>query len=662
MAMDAYYAQDRLQEIWKKINTLHMSYLEMEESPQKLEQRNKLEDCIKEYLCLAPHNQKFYFQETAEVLHRSARSKDFSGYRAALGWQAIGMYAGNLLSQPWRPEYREIKTYSGFFVHQISTNLVNAEIMFEAMGYRSIGNGILVLDGPVCPDRVTQVSQDSLVAYMECQILKAIWEEVSKTYKVTWLEVLEFRENHLCSPKQSVQSLNYRYHQRQYQEHNRSYSQGTDPYQLNSRYPANVHQLSNVISTNYSFPPLSSHSHVPVQAPLPPPPHYMYGANGCYPNNYSTYSQILPQPSQHYQFPPAVGMPYQQPIMKPHFHTNNFYSNYSNGYIPPAPQQNYSYPIPTGQLIEIESQSSNSYDMPDGAPKAVHKPAYTTTHTNDLYRNKEELEIKNTNSNRDTDREEGSGTFENWDYVYRNLESQGYSKDLGERGDVLSPPLGADRKHSVKEAKKVRSVDLEDGMLNLSINRPLKMNDALEKCKQLDRDKRKENNENKNYDITQSSSYDNLSIQDTLPKTQLAQKSSSSKTLPRDKLLVSDKPEATYNNTKSSQSKTIDVKKGKKLSDTEKGKSNVQEGKSGSKYVDYEEGASGPSKWECKTCTFLNTFSAKICEMCGKSRNSIAQDMEVGGSQCSFCTLVNRKDLKKCEACGNSLKDSPTYI
>lgn len=41
--MDAYYTQDRLQEIWNKINSLHLLYLDMEESPQKMEQRNKLE-------------------------------------------------------------------------------------------------------------------------------------------------------------------------------------------------------------------------------------------------------------------------------------------------------------------------------------------------------------------------------------------------------------------------------------------------------------------------------------------------------------------------------------------------------------------------------------------------------------------------------------------
>lgn len=43
--MDAFYPSDGLQEIWHKIDHLHLSYLEMEESPEKLEQRNRLEGC-----------------------------------------------------------------------------------------------------------------------------------------------------------------------------------------------------------------------------------------------------------------------------------------------------------------------------------------------------------------------------------------------------------------------------------------------------------------------------------------------------------------------------------------------------------------------------------------------------------------------------------------
>lgn len=122
-----YYPQDQLQELWLKINSLHLSYLEMEESPQKMEQRNKLEgknitisvetcvinaflDCITDFLYMAPHDRKFCLRDTAEVLHRSVSNKvDFSGYKAVVAWNAIGRYAGNLLSQPWRKEYKTIK-------------------------------------------------------------------------------------------------------------------------------------------------------------------------------------------------------------------------------------------------------------------------------------------------------------------------------------------------------------------------------------------------------------------------------------------------------------------------------------------------------------------------------------------------------------------------
>nr|CAD7412207.1 unnamed protein product [Timema poppensis] len=73
-----------------------------------------LQRYIREFLCLVPHNQKFCFSETADVLHRSASTKeDFSGYRAASAWNAIGAYAGNLLAQPWRKEYREMKAMAG---------------------------------------------------------------------------------------------------------------------------------------------------------------------------------------------------------------------------------------------------------------------------------------------------------------------------------------------------------------------------------------------------------------------------------------------------------------------------------------------------------------------------------------------------------------------
>lgn len=65
---------------------------------------------------MAQHDQKFFFRETREVLHRSVQSKeDFSPFRATAAWTAIAAYAHNLLAQPWKKEFHEIKVTSVSF-------------------------------------------------------------------------------------------------------------------------------------------------------------------------------------------------------------------------------------------------------------------------------------------------------------------------------------------------------------------------------------------------------------------------------------------------------------------------------------------------------------------------------------------------------------------
>ncbi|KAF2901421.1 hypothetical protein ILUMI_04768 [Ignelater luminosus] len=627
--MDGYYAQDRLQELWQQIGSLHLSYLEMEESPQKLEQRNKLEDCIREFLCLAPHSQKFIFRETADVLHRSASTKkDFSGYRAALGWNAIGMYAANLLNQPWRKEYKQIQLYSGFYKHQIDANLVGAEVIFEAMGYKHDGDGILTLDGPICPDRVISLSQDSLVAYVECQILKAIWEEVSTNFKVSWLEVLEFRETHLCSPKQSVQALNYRFHERQFQQHTRSYSQGTDPFATGARYSSSVHP-SSTLSANHSFPPLHSHASI---ASIPIAPQCIYGTNGYYSNNYATYAPVAPQ-----HIPYHVPLTYAQTVAKPLYHPTNYFPN---GYTVPPPPPPYVCPtIPTGQLIEVDSHSSHHYDTVDG-------PSHSRTgrsRSSELYNIKNDLKSS-------SDKELNADTIDSWDYVYRNLESQGYSKDLGERGDVLSPPLDTRKpKSTVKEAKKIKSTALEEGIYNLSLNDKPKKDCEYE---------RRNSDASKSYEHERKHSESGTAVKKQLAKQALNGYVKTNNTLP-----LPEKSSAIPNsntkidhlvNNRPSNSKTLDVRKPKQIQESDKSKPKDQ---------DTKETLNGnTSKWGCGACTYLNDCTRDICEMCGKSKVKIQDIMEIGGPQCPRCTLVNPKDNKVCDACAGSLKDSPTYI
>lgn len=150
-------------------------------------------------MCLVPNDNKYEFQETADILHRSAATvQDFSGYRACSAWNAIALYAANLLAQPWRKEYKNLKvsfldgphpneiyyywlfiftlitffyqTYSGYYKHEIEANLIGAELMFELMGYRHASLGELILEGPIDPDKVSNVSRDAIVAFVECQV------------------------------------------------------------------------------------------------------------------------------------------------------------------------------------------------------------------------------------------------------------------------------------------------------------------------------------------------------------------------------------------------------------------------------------------------------------------------------------------------------------
>lgn len=379
------------------------------------------------------------------------------------------------------------------------------------------------------------------------------------------MDVLEFRKSHFCSTEQSIRALNFQHHQRQYN------AQNSDIYNA-----GRCHQPA----TASSFPPVATHNH--MQA-LP----YHYGSNSCCPNNYATYESH-----------PAYTVPVQYPAKSSY--TNGFYC--ANGYIG-QPHLAYGYseqPIPTGQLIDLDSHTHH-VDVVD-RPIIKHRnfsTVYEAKKSNDLKPSCKEIEKENNGS-------------EDWDYVYRDLESQGYCKDLGERGDILRPP-------AVNKKTKITSV--EEGITKLTVaDRPLKVTEPLEKLetrRELKHIERKP---------SVGSSYENVSE---------AKKPSTSKAVTKSLAKSVTKP-----TTKS----TVQVAYKER-----NGNNNVETGKN-------------MNTWECKACTFHNEQNKDICDMCSKSRVIVNQQMEIGGSQCSKCTLVNAKDMKECQACGFNLEGSPTYI
>ena len=97
-------------DLWLKIDQLHLNYLKAEENHRKIEIRKKLEGYIHQYLCLVPQDRKFCNALTSDILFESCRFvTDFSGVKAAQAFTALENYAANLLNQPWRKEFKEIK-------------------------------------------------------------------------------------------------------------------------------------------------------------------------------------------------------------------------------------------------------------------------------------------------------------------------------------------------------------------------------------------------------------------------------------------------------------------------------------------------------------------------------------------------------------------------
>ncbi|ALC40548.1 tamo [Drosophila busckii] len=228
--MSDFLSRDILPELWNEILRRHWSYLETEESILKLEERKKLEGCLKEFLCVVPHDRKFFLPETGHVLRKTVcELTNFNAQQAIVGFEAISQYANNLFTKPWRKEFRVLKTYSGSYQHEVESNLLDADKLFIAMGYRRIAEDTFVLEGPICPDQVTNVSRDAMAAYVECQIMKHIYAGLHTAgFSCSWQDIFHYRELYAGGTTQSIKGLAHRLHESQLRKEQQQRQQHTE--------------------------------------------------------------------------------------------------------------------------------------------------------------------------------------------------------------------------------------------------------------------------------------------------------------------------------------------------------------------------------------------------------------------------------------------------
>ncbi|KAF6216876.1 hypothetical protein GE061_001226 [Apolygus lucorum] len=308
---------------WFKIDKYHLSYLHAEESPQKIHEKERLENVIKGFLGRIPHNRKFFISTTAQIFHKSVtKVKNFSIVKLSNAWTVIGLYAQNLISQPWRKEFHKIQMYSGYYEHNVRNILIGGEHMLMYMGYEHVGDGVMYLEGPVDPDRVALVSKDCFIASTECQVMFQIYSEmISRSNSVTYEDIFHFREQNICDTNKAIFELSVP-HQR----------------------PISMYSTMGLPYSSSSCSRTLSHRASTMKEPFNLP--YQWHDGHYLPNEaHNNYSTVIPSPNiaPHHMYP-----------------TNGFsYPHEHRPYYQPMPV--YPNSVPTGQLIEYDSTHVRNY-------------------------------------------------------------------------------------------------------------------------------------------------------------------------------------------------------------------------------------------------------------------------------------------------------------
>jgi protein tamozhennic len=204
------YKSSRRAELKRKIVEFHLSYLNRDDNPEKLNHKTKLEGLIIEYLSIVPHSEKFEILEIAECLDRSIiENNAFSASKAATAFEILEKYANNLLTKPWRKEFQTIYPYGGYIKGLIEKQLRGSINILYLMGYRNrtvngvttLYNGSRVND----PDLLARISLECLIAFVECQMMSQIADTLkSKGIDINWLQMLEIKSDNVCSMSELI--------------------------------------------------------------------------------------------------------------------------------------------------------------------------------------------------------------------------------------------------------------------------------------------------------------------------------------------------------------------------------------------------------------------------------------------------------------------------
>lgn len=220
------------------------------------------------------------------------------------------------------------------------------------------------------------------------------------------------------------------------------------------------------------------------------PPNIMYQVP---PNFHPEVPAALPQCNQMPMMTPYRPVPYYYPMQSPYMMPTPVYAPIRHAANVPVnggyPYAHYRYPtVPTAQLIELDSPSvyeNGKYDRHQDdrthkkSRQQVESPRRNSTSKSGFSDvSLPSLPRSDTQPTLSKAREDGMGTYESWDYVFRNLSSKDQPQDQVDGRSRYSPSLDRDSRtldRLDREERRAKyqptTLDLEDGLQALNLDR-----------------------------------------------------------------------------------------------------------------------------------------------------------------------------------------------
>ncbi|CAB3377684.1 Hypothetical predicted protein [Cloeon dipterum] len=415
----------------------NFEYITAEDGPLKIELRDKLQDLVESWVCSTPVSRKFYWYTIHMLVTRSLKAPqnvENPARKVADAFLALAKYAGNIFSNPWRPEFRQITLFGGFWYHEVGAVLDNPNWILSKLGYAPTRENehIWELASDISVETLGEIhwaSLDCFVAAVECQMISRILNSVlSQEPSVSLDEVLQYREAHVGSWEYAVQGLLYQARAQRYASHSQPY-----PYPLPHPPPPPPPQQQQ--HQPWYHQQQQQQQHHATQVPQVPPPPQVY----CPPAapheealyyNHLQHQQPAPQyyPATYQQQSPAyLAYQYPQPAPQPPPHPP-----------PQQQQQHYAQPYyeqfdpyhpqpPVNQLEQMQIKEEPKREAKQHRPESSSSRKHSRANSMDAAADRHAA-LKKKEEKKD----------HTWDYVYSDLSSKGYTKDLGSRPNILS--------------------------------------------------------------------------------------------------------------------------------------------------------------------------------------------------------------------------------